>query len=287
MGTWGDGLYDNDGALDHLAELVKLVDDDARDAARMVAQIGLLAWFNPVSVALDDGDLEDRVAALADLEQLPEETRAALRELLADPEAASKHGARTPEARLAIGGYSDGPRIDALLRFPGAEPVLDGLGQRAAQRLDRVLGASNDRRIDLYEIAGDMAALGVLIELKQAGLWTPARARVVAWRAGFDAIDRATKSERGFWWKYVRSARRGFDLLVPEPLIVASKRPVTRARPVPAKPGAQAPVQRFTHPKFGAATLLARSASGEALELRFDDGVVRKVLARFVEAIDE
>src|SRR5262245_5303021 len=111
------------------------IEGEEADAVRLVARIGLLAWLNPVSVA--HGGLRERVEALAaDIARLPEDTRAALQTLLADPEAAMKKGSRTSAVWSAIGGYSDGPRIDALLRFPGAEAVVAELGERAARTLD-------------------------------------------------------------------------------------------------------------------------------------------------------
>ncbi len=42
MGTWGDGLYDNDSALDTLGDLVGL-DSEEHDVAWLVARVGLLA----------------------------------------------------------------------------------------------------------------------------------------------------------------------------------------------------------------------------------------------------
>lgn len=294
MGTWDDGLYDNDSALDELWRLVKL-DGDEPDPARLVARIGLLAWLNPVSVASDNSDLPARVAALGDgLARLPAATRAALQTLLDDPEAATKGRSRTKAATAAIGGYSDGPLIDALLRFPGAQPVIDELGERAAQLLDRRLRGD----VDLYEIAGPMAGLGVLIDLQQAGLWAPAPERVLAWRGGFDDIDRRTKSERSFWVKYVRHVRRGFDLLGPAPSkpdrpdrpaksTAAKKAPIRR--PALREQPPTGPIERFSHPKFGLATLVARTRTGDAesLDLRFDDGVVRKILGKFVTKLDD
>ncbi|WAS96421.1 hypothetical protein [Nannocystis punicea] len=278
MGTWGDGIYDNDSALDGLAALVARR-EGTTEAARLVAHIGLLAWLDPVGVTHDPPALwvrlDDHAAAIA---QLPEDTRAALQRLRDDPEGVTEHGSRTPEVQAALGGYCDGPRMDALLRFPGAQPVIDELAGRAVAQLDRVLG----RKVDLYEVAGDLVALGVLVELAKAGLWTPQPARVAAWRTGFAAIDKATRSERGFWWKYVRRVHTGFDLLAPPP----PDAPAKRARPLVRKPAAPAPAEpeRYTHPKFGAGTLIARTGSGDGatLELRFDDGVTRKILARFL-----
>jgi hypothetical protein len=276
MGSWGDGIYDNDSALDGLAALVALRDGPL-EAARLVAHIGLLAWLDPAVVIYEPAALwarlDDHAAAIA---QLPEDTRAALQALRDDPEGVTLHGSRTPAAHAAIGGSCDGARIDALLRFPGARPVIDELAGRAVAQLDRVLGL----KIDLYEVTGDLAALGVLVELAQAGLWAPQPARVAAWRAGFAVIDKATRSERGFWWKYVRRVKAGFDLLAPPP-------PGAPARPIVRKPAAPAPAgpsERYTHPQFGAGTLIARTGAGAGatLEIRFDDGVTRKIVARFL-----
>jgi hypothetical protein len=213
MGTWSDGLYDNDSALDELGDLLAF-DDEEPDVERLTAHIGLLAWLNPISIQSDGDFLQARVdGAGDDLEFLPEETRAALLELLENREAVMERTSRTPEVEAALGGYSDGPRIDALLRFPGAQPVIDELAGNCAGMLDGLLRPGRS----LYEIAGGLASLGVLIELTQAGLHRPEPARVERWRTGLTAIDKATREERSFWWKYIRRVRRGFDLLVPPP----------------------------------------------------------------------
>lgn len=92
MGTWDDGLYDNDSALDTLGELVKL-DDEEYDVARLVVRLDLLAWMNPVGAAHDGDDLPSRIVGLAgDLERLPAETRSTLHILLADPAAVTRAG---------------------------------------------------------------------------------------------------------------------------------------------------------------------------------------------------
>jgi hypothetical protein len=224
MGTWGDGIYDNDSALDRLGDLVEFAAEDVRGAAELAARIGVLAWLNPVAVGSREEALRAAVAA-ADVGALPAETRDALARLLADPDVETRGRSRTEAARAAIGGYCDGPRIDALLRVPGAEATLAALGERAAASVDRALKGADrpgDRR-DLYEITGELAGLGVLIDLAEAGFGRPAAARVEAWTRGLAAIDRRTRDERGFWAKYIGRVRRGLELLAP---------PVPRSTPI-------------------------------------------------------
>ncbi len=191
MGTWGSGIYDNDGALDGLASLVRIPEDE-QDAARLVASIGLVAWLRPVALVADPGAVHAVLARVTPgLADLPQPTREALTTLLADPELAR------------------GARIDPLLRFPGAAAVITELAQRAALRLDDALGGDED----LYEIAGDLGALGVLLELHDADLWHPGPQRRALWQAGFDAADRVTDEERDFWDAYVAHVRAGLERL--------------------------------------------------------------------------
>lgn len=92
-----------------------------------------------------------------------------------------------------------------------------------------------------------------------------------------------TKSERGFWWKYSRRVHCGFELLgLAAAVTGVARRPRTAARPALA-----GPVEHFSHPTFGRATLLARSGTGEqeTLELVFADGVVRKIRRKFVTTV--
>lgn len=281
MGTWGEGLYDNDGALDELADLVDPNRKEV-DPARFAAHVGLLAWLHPVTIACHAEELLEKKRAIeTQLSAVPDETREALDTLLATPEKSTEKGSRSSTAHAIIGGYSDGPRIDALLRFPGAQPVIDEIGEIAAKTLDSAFAP----KTTLYEITSAMAALGVLVELAEAGFFQPARERVIRWRADFDIVDKATKSERGFWWKYVRRAHAGFELLAP-----GSQPPKkgNAARGVQV-PSTAPPGERFRHPKFGVGRLVSRSGSGEneRLELRFEDGLIRTVLARFVARTDD
>lgn len=292
MGTWGEGLYDNDSALDHLADLLT-IDDDITDIIALTTRIGLAAWLNPVAVCYIKEELDGRVEALSkEFDRLPKETLDALENLLDDPDSATKEGSRKPEARYVMGGYSNGPLIDALLRFPGAKPIIDAFGEDMAKDLDDALAPRG--RTDLYEASRCLAPLGVLIELAMAGFYQPAPARVEQWREHFAIIDKATKSERGFWWKYVRRVQAGFDILAPRPQSAPAKlsKSMANLSEKPAKPVEQAtqwPVERYQHPKLGMGTLLGRSGSGddEKLEIRFEDGLVRKILAKFVTPLDD
>ncbi len=293
MGTWGEGLYDNDSALDHLAELLK-IDDDVTDIVALTTRIGLAAWLNPVAVCYMTEEMNARVEALSkEFDRLPQETLDALENLLDDPDSATKEGSRKPEARYVMGGYSDGPLIDALLRFPGAKPIIDAFGEDMAKSLDDALAARD--RMDLYEAADALTPLGVLVELAMAGFYQPAPARVEQWREHFAIIDKATKSERGFWWKYVRRVQAGFDILAPRSQSTAPaqpKAPVKRGLDKsvkPVEPAQSGPVERYQHSKFGIGKLENRSGTGddEKLEILFEDGMRRKLLAKFVTRLDD
>jgi hypothetical protein len=207
MGTWGDGLYDSDGALDTIAALTEV--GAPADAATLAARVGATAWLDPSGVACCVDELRAKARAVAGIEALPEGTRASLTALLADPEGHTRGGSRTPAVQAALGGYCDGPRIDPLVRFAGAQPVIEGLGERAARVVDAALAPSS-RGLD--EVAAPLAGLGVVVELAQAGLWRPGAARVAAWRDGFAAADRRTRDERGFWDRYAGRVRLALEL---------------------------------------------------------------------------
>ncbi len=279
MGTWGDGIYDNDGALDELARLINF-DSEEVDMPQFIAEVGLLAWLRPdelTSAAVSFRAELDEFGE-AGLVSVPAATRAALTKLLADPVAGTRKSSRSAAARKVIGRYSEGPRIDALLRLPGAEVVIAELGERAAQRLDVVLA----RKGGLDEAASGPSALGVLIELKQAALWPAGPARVDRWREGFAAIDAATQEERKFWARYVQRVKAGFDLLAPSerPPVVTAAKMAKVAKPAPRVLRELPVATRYEHPKFGVGTVVTRFGSGpsETLELKFADGTVREVL---------
>jgi hypothetical protein len=210
MGTWGDGLYDNDHSLDVLGDLFKTLELE-KSPAHLAVSLGVRLWMEPSGIGVRAEKYREIIRRRESwLRYLPAPAAEALREIAANPKAASeREGSRSDEVRQVVGSYNDGPRIDALLQVPGADAILQPLADRCMEKLDRVFKG----KMDLYELAGEIAPLGVLLELRAVGIRVPP-AKVETWRKGFSKSDQATKEERGFWDDYVERVKPGFDLLL-------------------------------------------------------------------------
>jgi hypothetical protein len=210
MGTWDDGLYDNDHALDVLPEMTQGIDLD-KSPAHLSVGVGLRLWM--ASSSFDTHSDEVRAAIHRHegwLLELPEDAREELREIADDPKAVcERRGSRTPEDRAVLGTYNEGPRVDALFRVPGADAVIRDVAERCMAHLDEL---TRHEDADLYEVAGDLAPLGVLLEMRAVGVRVP-RAKVKAWQAAFKRMDETTDAERSFWDKYVTRVKKGFARL--------------------------------------------------------------------------
>lgn len=198
MGTWGEGLYDNDAALDLLAELVDSVDPE-QSPTHLAVGLGLKLWMLPVHVDTGADEIRRILERKQDwLTKLPTPARAELQALAANPKAMSQRpGSRSPENRAIIGGYENGPRVEALFQVEGASELLAEL----AERLGKVLDEALETEAGLYEVSEALAALGMLLELRAIGVRS-APARVERWKQAYAAADRATREERGFWDAY-------------------------------------------------------------------------------------
>lgn len=198
MGTWGEGLYDNDAALDLLAELVDSVDPE-QSPTHLAVGLGLKLWMLPVHVDTGADEIRRILERKQDwLTKLPAPARAELQALAANPKAMSQRpGSRSPENRAIIGGYENGPRVEALFQVEGASELLAEL----AERLGKVLDEALETEAGLYEVSEALAALGMLLELRAIGVRS-APARVERWKQAYAAADRATREERGFWDAY-------------------------------------------------------------------------------------
>ncbi|HEY2516151.1 MAG TPA: hypothetical protein VGI39_35010 [Polyangiaceae bacterium] len=205
MGTWGEGLYDNDGALDELGDLFDALPLPTGPVG-MATTIGLTTWLRPAATER----LVEAVRQHQDwVTALPEEARELLQRLVRDPESFSMPGSRAPVLVEILGGYSDGHRHDALLTLAGSEKVLEELGAAAAERLDDGLRSASD----LYEASSAVGCLGVILELATAGYWSPVRKALKEWRLNVDRLDEETVDEREFWEDYLSRLRRGLRML--------------------------------------------------------------------------
>ena len=209
MGTWGEGLYDNDAALDLLADLIGSVEPE-ESPAHLAVGLGLRLWMLPVHVETGADEIRRILDRKRDwVAKLPAPARAELTALAADPKALSQRpGSRSHEHRAIIGGYENGPRVDALFQVEGAPQLLNELAERLGQILDEAL----DGRRGLYEVSDALAALGVLLELRTIDVRC-APGRIARWKEAYAASDRATPEERSFWDDYSARVFQAFARL--------------------------------------------------------------------------
>ncbi len=204
MGTWGEGLYDNDGALDVLGDLFDELDPE-ESPAHFAGSIALLAMMSPASLGCEDWP--ERMSSSAHLNALGANARETIEKIAADPDAATEAGSRTEEATRILGNYCNGPRFEVLFSEPGVSQVVDEFASQAAEALDEL--ASQDPS-DLYDVSAELAPLGILIELKSQ----IAPERLGRWRQYFDVCNSATNEERDFFDDYAGRVNMAFDLLL-------------------------------------------------------------------------
>jgi hypothetical protein len=205
MGTWGEGLYDNDGALDELGDLFDALPLHG-GAVPMATTVGLATWLKaPTSDRFVEAvrQHQDWVSTL------PKPAQELLRRLVHERDAFSTPRARSAELTEILGRYCDGPRYDALLALPGSAKVIEELGNSAAERLEDGLRSASD----LYEASSAIGCLGVLLELAARGYWFPRRAALKECNLNVERLDEETTGEREFWDDYLARVRRGLRLL--------------------------------------------------------------------------
>jgi hypothetical protein len=206
MGTWDDGLFDNDAALDTLSEIVESVPLSA-SPAHLAVGVGLDLWMGQGIEGA--GALVREHAGL--VAALAPAARSRLEEIVGDPaRAADAEGSRSDAVEAVVGGYCDGPFCRELLECEGAEEVIEELAHACRERLDELIDVPD---LDLYEAAGTLAALGVLVVLTRLGVRTSER-QIACWQDAFARIDGATTSERDFWDGYGARVREGFRMLL-------------------------------------------------------------------------
>jgi hypothetical protein len=127
MGTWDDGLFDNDAALDTLEEFIDAVDLE-RSPMHLAVGIGIHLWLAPARVECDPDSYEELVRDHSSwVSGFPSDVRQQVERFVADPAAAAAGESRDDEIRAVVGGYCDGPLNSTLLQCEGATPVLQEL----------------------------------------------------------------------------------------------------------------------------------------------------------------
>lgn len=201
MGTWGTGLFDNDGAQDRVSDLVPRI-EKARTAEDLAARVGLTLWLAPgvLGAMIDEGELADEVARF-DLATLSAPIRARLRTLAKGSAEDLPAGTRSEDLGSSLGTGADGPREALLLEMPIAKRMMHELEDRCATLLDAVEVAAFDESFEEFAPLGLLAVLGARVE----------RGRVAGWRQAFDRCDALTTDERAHWDEAVERVRPLFN----------------------------------------------------------------------------
>jgi hypothetical protein len=210
MGGWGDGLLDNDGVLDVLADILRV--DLDQSAAHLSVGLGIRVRF---------GETQDMLGSHTDsgslLATLPSDQRKAVELAIRAPEdLVGPH--RSEALRAVVGGYCDGPLVVTLFEVENASAVLAELKERCIRALDR---APSD--VDEAMNCGSMAALAVLLHLRESmPKWLGRDLAVTGfdltrWRRGFEsAVARAWPDSLGAaasYERFIANVRKAFNLL--------------------------------------------------------------------------
>jgi hypothetical protein len=187
--------------------MVEIVDPSA-SAAHLAVGLGLRAWMQPDAIEDAADGIRRLIARHAFwIERLPAPAARALHRLAADPLAFVARGSRSPALIEILGTAANGPRVDALLRVPGAPAILATVAARCIARLDELAATDGD----LAELHPRLAPLGVLLELRALGIAVP-RGHAEVWRLAVERFARAT-GDRSRWGPYADHLRRALALL--------------------------------------------------------------------------
>ena len=224
MGTWGDGLFDSDSALDAVGELTnneekqiaKLagVGPTRLRAEQLAARVGLLLQLSPYSF---EGPFKDTLAA-ALVAQQPAfaSLKPAARTVLARVQAgegealSNRTGKRKSALRKSLGGYLNGVGERSLLGTAAARKVLRRFGRDCLKSLK---GGLRSRDLEDLHRTGGLAMLGLILLVDPPGV------PVADLKKGLARLEtlwnRQQKTgETDFWDRLVPNARLAFELAI-------------------------------------------------------------------------
>lgn len=231
MGTWDDGLLDNDTALDGLGELEDVILADVRalgersgapdTTAELAAAIGVYLQLSNEALEPTDTNRPVLVAALAghagQVAELAPEAREVLGAVTRGEAVTGKAAELPSEAVRLLAAEADEAPFHAPIRALSATKkgaaYVQSVANRCAEMIDEDL-EDEDTAADLAREGIGIAALGVLLVLPPYALSTK---RTKAWRAavkgGLRTLVEAEDDELDFHRGYYANVLGVIDLV--------------------------------------------------------------------------
>lgn len=204
MGTWGNGLWDNEATLDAVGGLVKI--SPAKETMPLLASWGLRLWFGQADAKAFAKGIERKSAELI---KLPKPLFQELVGLAQRPTEYARRNSRPAEQTAILGSTCDGYFVAPLFELPEVKAVIENRAEELSVILDKFFAAT-PKPESLYR--NKLAPLGVLLSFTRIGLFV-APARADAWLAGFDRMVESAKEDVEFWKAFSTRVRPLFTLI--------------------------------------------------------------------------
>lgn len=204
MGTWGNGLFDNEATLDVVGGLVKI--SPAKETMPLLASWGLRLWFGQADAKAFAKGIERKSAELI---KLPKPLFQELVGLAQRPTEYARRNSRPAEHTAILGSTCDGYFVAPLFELPEVKGVIENRAEELSVILDKFF-AGTPKAEALYK--NKLAPLGVLLSLTRIGIFV-APARADAWLAGFERMVETAKDDAEFWKGFAARVRPLFGLI--------------------------------------------------------------------------
>lgn len=225
MGTWDEGILDNDASLDGLGELSRGVLEDVlgagkpskAGAARLCGAVGVLLQLSPFDFGDEAAQVKEvRKALRAWLDVVPAEASKVLQRVASGP--VEEEEAKLPKPVAALlhksGRSGFGAREDTLFESKEAKAYVGEVIERCVEAMDEDF-AEEWMWSDLCREANSMGMLGALLVLE------PGRApkeKLERWRAcaqkGLAQLVEDEDEELGFQRSYYQNLDGVFAALL-------------------------------------------------------------------------
>jgi len=227
MGTWDDGLLDNDSALDGLGDLSHRIVEDIVEAStveRLAAAVGVLLQLSRYEFGLDTPNGPKIVAAVkrhaAGLAKLAPAAREVLQRVMDGDgkDLAERPAAMDPAHATLLNRKSKqgrfGQREAALLESEAAREYVQEIAGRCVEAIDSDF-QDEDTWSDLCREAMGIGLLGVLMVIEPCRI---ERAKLDEWRqkarVGLDTLEEREDEELEFHRRYHGNLDQVFAVLI-------------------------------------------------------------------------